>query len=115
MLSRMLYGGRISLTVGLVGVTISFILGITIGGIAGFFGGRIDSMIQRIIEILRSLPELPLWLALSAALPANWSPILIYFGITIILGFLRLAGPRARGALEAAGAAARRTSPSPRG
>ena len=91
-LSRMLYGARISLTVGLVGITISFIVGITVGGIAGFFGGRIDSIIQRIIEILRSLPELPLWLALSAALPANWSPILIYFGITIILGFLHWPG-----------------------
>lgn len=88
MLSRLLYGARISLTVGLVGITISFMLGIVIGGIAGFFGGRIDAFIQRVIEILRSLPELPLWLALSAALPANWSPILVYFGITIILGLL---------------------------
>jgi peptide/nickel transport system permease protein len=88
MLSRLLYGARISLTVGLVGIAISFVLGIVIGGIAGFFGGRVDAVIQRIIEILRSLPELPLWLALSAALPANWSPILVYFGITIILGLL---------------------------
>lgn len=88
MLSRLLYGARISLTVGLVGIAISFVLGIVIGGIAGFFGGRTDAIIQRVIEILRSLPELPLWLALSAALPANWSPILVYFGITIILGLL---------------------------
>ena len=87
-LSRLSYGARISLTIGLVGVAISFVLGIVIGGIAGFFGGRIDSFIQRMIEILRSLPELPLWLALSAALPANWSPILVFFGITIILGLL---------------------------
>jgi peptide/nickel transport system permease protein len=92
MLSRLLYGARISLTIGLVGITISFILGITIGGIAGFFGGMIDNVIQRIIEILRSIPELPLWLALSAALPANWSPILVYFGITIILGMLEWPG-----------------------
>lgn len=88
MLSRLIYGARISLTVGLIGITISFILGITIGGMAGYFGGWVDSSVQRVIEILKSLPELPLWMALSAALPANWSPILIYFGITIILGLL---------------------------
>ena len=88
MASRLLYGGRISLTVGLIGIAISFALGITIGGIAGYFGGWVDSLVQRIIEILRSLPELPLWMALSAALPITWSPILIYFGITVILGLL---------------------------
>jgi peptide/nickel transport system permease protein len=91
-LSRLFYGARISLTIGLVGVAISFVLGIVIGGIAGFFGGTVDNVIQRVIEILRSLPELPLWLALSAALPANWSPILVYFGITIILGLLEWPG-----------------------
>ena len=90
--SRLVYGARISLTIGLVGITVSFVLGITIGGIAGFFGGWVDNLIQRVIEILRSLPELPLWLALSAALPANWSPILVYFGITIILGLLEWPG-----------------------
>jgi len=88
MLSRLLYGGRISLSVGLIGIAISFILGISIGGIAGYFGGWVDNVIQRIIEILRSLPELPLWMALSAALPVTWSPIVVYFGITIILGLL---------------------------
>lgn len=92
MLSRLIYGARISLTIGLVGITVSFVLGITIGGIAGFFGGTVDNIIQRIIEILRSIPELPLWLALSAALPANWSPLLVYFGITIILGLLEWPG-----------------------
>jgi peptide/nickel transport system permease protein len=92
MASRLLYGGRISLTIGLVGITISLVLGITIGAVAGFFGGLVDKTIQRIIEVLRSLPELPLWLALSAALPANWSPILVYFGITIILGLLEWPG-----------------------
>jgi peptide/nickel transport system permease protein len=86
--SRLLYGSRISLTVGLVGITISFILGITIGGLAGYFGGWIDSCIQRVIEVVRSLPELPLWMSLSAVLPITWSPILVYFGITIILGLL---------------------------
>ncbi len=88
MASRLLYAGRISLTVGLVGIAISFILGITIGGVAGYYGGLVDNVVQRIIEILRSLPELPLWMALSAALPVTWSPILVFLGITVILGFL---------------------------
>ena len=92
MLSRIVYGTRISLTVGLIGVSISFLLGITIGGFAGYYGGWVDIIVQRVIEVLRSLPELPLWLALSAALPVNWSPLLIYFGITIILGLLDWTG-----------------------
>lgn len=87
-LSGLVYGARLSLTVGLVGVTISIVLGLFFGGIAGFFGGLIDSAIQRMIEILRSLPELPLWMALSAALPVTWSPVWIYLGITVILGLL---------------------------
>lgn len=86
--SRVIYGSRISLTVGLIGIAVSFTLGIMIGGAAGYFGGWVDASVQRIIEVLRSLPELPLWMALSAVLPINWSPILIYFGITIILGLL---------------------------
>jgi peptide/nickel transport system permease protein len=92
MFSRIVQGTRISLTVGLIGVTISFLLGITIGGFAGYYGGWVDIVVQRVIEVLRSLPELPLWLALSAALPVNWSPLLIYFGITIILGLLDWTG-----------------------
>jgi len=87
-LSRIIYGTRISLTVGLLGIAVSFIIGITLGGISGFYGGWIDNVIQRFIEMVRSFPELPLWMALSAALPVNWSPVLIYFGITIILGLL---------------------------
>ncbi|MEM9224097.1 MAG: ABC transporter permease, partial [Pseudomonadota bacterium] len=79
---------RISLTVGLVGVTISIVLGMFFGGIAGYLGGIVDAAIMRLIEILRSLPELPLWMALSAALPVTWSPLWIYLGITIILGLL---------------------------
>ena len=90
--SRIVHGARISLTVGLFGIIISFILGITIGGIAGYYGGIVDNIIQRAIEIIRSFPELPLWMALSAALPVTWSPILIYFGITIILGLLEWTG-----------------------
>lgn len=88
MASRLLYGGRISLTVGLIGITISFIIGITVGGLAGYFGGWIDNVVQRVIEIIRSLPELPLWMALSAAMPITWSPIVVYLGITLILGLL---------------------------
>ncbi len=87
-LSRVIYGTRISLTVGLLGIAVSFLIGIVLGGISGYFGGWIDNLIQRLIEIVRSFPELPLWMALSAALPVTWSPILIYFGITIILGLL---------------------------
>lgn len=92
MLSRIVYGTRISLTVGLFGITISFVLGIVIGGLAGYYGGWVDSLTQRSIEVIRSFPELPLWMALSAALPVTWSPILIYFGITIILGLLDWTG-----------------------
>ncbi len=92
MASRLLYGGRISLTVGLIGVGLSFFLGLLLGGVAGYFGGRVDHIIQRIIEILQSLPHLPLWMALSAALPVYWSPILIYFGLTLILAILSWTG-----------------------
>jgi peptide/nickel transport system permease protein len=91
-LSRMIYGARISLSIGLVGISISFVLGMLIGGLAGYYGGWVDNLTQRSIEIIRSFPEIPLWLALSAALPVTWSPILIYFGITIILGLLDWTG-----------------------
>ncbi len=92
MLSRILYGARISLTIGLFGVALSLSLGVVIGGMAGYYGGWIDNVVQRIIEVIRSFPELPLWMALSAALPITWSPIVIYFGITIILGLLDWTG-----------------------
>ena len=88
MFSRVAYGARISLTVGLIGITISFIMGITIGGLAGYYGGFVDAVVQRIIEIIRSFPSLPLWMALSAILPVTWSPILVFAGITVILGML---------------------------
>jgi peptide/nickel transport system permease protein len=86
--SRILYGAQLSLTVGLIGITVSFVLGIFFGSVAGYFGGRIDWVINRVIEILRSLPELPLWLALSAAVPSNWSPVAVFFIISVILGIL---------------------------
>src|SRR5262252_6512843 len=88
LLSRMVYGARISLTVGLFGVIVSFTLGIVIGGIAGYYGGWTDMLIQRGIEVVQSFPHLPLWMALSAILPVTWSPLLVYFGITIILGMI---------------------------
>lgn len=90
--SRIVYGTRISLTVGLVGITLSFLLGIILGGISGYYGGWVDSVIQRMIEMIRSFPELPLWMALSAALPVTWNPIWIYFGITIILALFDWTG-----------------------
>jgi peptide/nickel transport system permease protein len=92
MLSRVIYGTRISLTIGLIGISISFTLGIIIGGLAGYYGGWVDAIAQRVIEIIRSFPELPLWMALSAALPVTWSPLWVYFGITLILGFLDWTG-----------------------
>jgi peptide/nickel transport system permease protein len=91
-LSRILYGARISLTIGLLGISISFALGLLIGGLAGYYGGWVDMTVQRLIEIIRSFPELPLWMALSAVLPVTWSPILIYFGITGILAMLDWTG-----------------------
>ena len=91
-LSRILYGARISLTIGLLGIAISFALGLVIGGLAGYYGGWVDMTVQRLIEIIRSFPELPLWMALSAVLPVTWSPILIYFGITGILAMLDWTG-----------------------
>lgn len=91
-LSRIIYGARISLTVGLIGIVISFVLGIVLGGLAGYYGGWVDSLVQRLIEIIRSFPELPLWMALSAALPVTWSPIGVFLGITVILGLVDWTG-----------------------
>jgi peptide/nickel transport system permease protein len=91
-LSRIIYGARISLTIGLIGICVSFVLGIVIGGLAGYHGGVFDLLVQRVIEVLQSLPSLPLWMALAAIMPVTWSPILVYFGITIILGILDWTG-----------------------
>jgi peptide/nickel transport system permease protein len=92
MFSRLVHGARVSLTIGLIGVALSFALGLTLGGLAGYYGGWIDNVVQRAIEVLQSFPRLPLWLALSAALPVAWSPLYVYFGITIILGLLTWTG-----------------------
>ncbi len=90
--SRTLYGGRISLSIGLVGVFISFVLGILLGGISGYFGGVIDDVIQRIIDFLISIPGIPLWMTLAAALPRDWPIIKLYFAITIMLSILGWTG-----------------------
>jgi peptide/nickel transport system permease protein len=90
--SRLMYGTRISLSIGLVGVTISLILGIVLGGISGYYGGTIDLTIQRVIEFLRSIPTIPLWLALGAAIPLEWSVIQVYFAITVILSLIGWTG-----------------------
>lgn len=90
--SRILYGARISTTIGLVGVFLSMVLGIIIGGISGYYGGKIDNFIQRTIEFLISIPTIPLWMALSAALPRYWSQIKVYFAITVILSLIGWTG-----------------------
>ncbi len=83
--TRTLFATRVSLSVGAVGVSIAFILGAVIGGIAGYFGGMIDNIVMRLIEFIRSIPTLPLWLALSAALPREWTSLQVYLAITMIL------------------------------
>ncbi|MCC6453308.1 MAG: ABC transporter permease [Caldilineaceae bacterium] len=86
--TRVIYGARISLSIGLIGVFLALFLGILIGGASGYYGGFLDNILQRTIEFLRSIPSIPLWLALSAALPADWSALRVYFGITIILSLI---------------------------
>ena len=86
--SRIMVATRISLTIGLAGVTVSLFLGILLGGTSAVYGGIVDTVIQRVIEILRSMPTIPLWMGLAAALPNSWSVIQVYFAITIIISFL---------------------------
>jgi peptide/nickel transport system permease protein len=86
--SRIIYGTRVSMTIGLVGVTLSLVLGVILGGVSGYYGGLVDLLIQRVMEILRSMPTIPLWMGLAAAIPAYWSPLLVYFMITIILSVI---------------------------
>ena len=86
--SRLLYATRISVSIGLVGVALSLFLGVLLGGVSGFYGGWVDTLIQRIIEIFRSIPTIPLWMGLAAALPRDWSILQVYFAITIIISLL---------------------------
>ncbi len=88
MLTRIIIGSQISLTIGLVGVALSLSLGTVLGVVSGFFGGWVDDLIQRAIELVRSFPSIPLWMALSAAIPAAWPPMRVYFAVTIILSLI---------------------------
>lgn len=83
--SRNIHASRISLSIGFIGVIVSFILGCLIGGVSGYFGGKVDLVIQRLIEFIISIPTIPLWIALAAALPAHWTSTQVYLGITIVL------------------------------
>jgi peptide/nickel transport system permease protein len=91
-LSRLIHGSRISLSVGLVAIAVTFVLGVVIGGISGYFGGSVDQVIQRGIEIVNAFPQIPLWLAFGAILPADWPPLATYFAITLVLSLLGWTG-----------------------
>ena len=86
--SRLMYASRTSLTIGLAGVALALVLGVFLGGISGYYGGVIDTVIQRVIEILRSIPTIPLWMGLAAALPNDWSVTQVYFAITVIISLI---------------------------
>jgi peptide/nickel transport system permease protein len=92
LLSRLIQGSRVSLSIGLVGVAMNFFLGVLLGGISGYFGGRIDNLIQRTIEVVNAFPNIPLWLALAAVIPASWSSLQTYFAITVLLSLLSWTG-----------------------
>ena len=88
MFSRTVHGARVSLSIGLLGVFASLVLGVLIGGISGYMGGRVDSLVQRVIDVIRSLPTIPLWLGLAAAVPREWGPLTTYFVITLLLSLI---------------------------
>jgi len=90
--SRVIFASQISLSVGLVGVFLSLGLGILLGGVSGLIGGWLDNLIPRLIELLRSIPDIPLWMAMATAVPARWDPVVVYFGITVILSLLGWTG-----------------------
>lgn len=90
--SRTVYGARISLTIGLVSVALTFFLGALLGGLSGYLGGAVDYVIQRVIEFLRAIPQLPLWMTLAAVVPREWPPLNVYFAITLILALLNWVG-----------------------
>lgn len=92
MLSRLIYGSQISLSIGLVSVFLSLVLGILLGGISALVGGWVDNFIQRLIEVIKSVPDIPLWMALSTAVPARWDPVYVYFGITVVLSLIGWTG-----------------------
>lgn len=86
--SRIVYGTRVSMSIGLVGVAVSLVIGLILGGISGYYGGRVDRWIQRTIEFLRSMPTIPLWMGLAAAIPLTWDPLAVYFMITVLLSLI---------------------------
>ena len=90
--SRLIWGTRVSMSIGLIGVLLSLILGVLLGGLSGYFGGVLDSFIQRSIEFFRSIPSIPLWMGLAAAFPPSMPPLQVYFGITIILSLIGWTG-----------------------
>jgi peptide/nickel transport system permease protein len=90
--SRVIHGTRITMSIGLIGVAMSLVFGIVLGGISGYYRGAIDNIIQRIIEFIRSIPTIPLWMGLAAAIPVNWSPLQVYFTITLILSLVGWTG-----------------------
>ena len=92
LLTRLVYGTRISMSIGLVGVCISLLLGVVLGAVSGFYGGVVDTVIQRIIEVISSMPTIPLWLGLAAAIPLSWSPLTVYFVITLIVSLFGWTG-----------------------
>jgi peptide/nickel transport system permease protein len=92
LLSRLIHGTRVSMSIGLIGVCISLCLGVILGSISGFYGGAVDMVIQRVIEVISSMPTIPLWLGLAAAIPLTWSPITVYFVITLIVSLFGWTG-----------------------
>jgi peptide/nickel transport system permease protein len=90
--SRIIYGSRISLSIGLVGVFLTFVFGLTLGGISGYFGGVVDTIVMRVVDLLISIPTIPLWMALAAALPRDWPVIKTYFAITMIFSVIGWTG-----------------------
>jgi peptide/nickel transport system permease protein len=92
LLSRLVFGSRISLSIGLVAIVATFMLGITLGGISGYVGGWTDTLLQRVIEVINAFPQLPMWLAIAALMPESWPPLMVYFVITLVLSMLNWTG-----------------------
>lgn len=87
-MSRIIIGTRVSMSIGLVGVAVSLVIGVILGGVSGYYGGWIDSLIQRVIEFIRSVPTIPLWMGLAAAIPLDWPPLRSYFVVTVIVSMI---------------------------
>jgi peptide/nickel transport system permease protein len=92
LLSRLIYGTRVSMSIGLIGVAMSLTIGVVLGSLSGFYGGWVDLAIQRLIEVISAMPTIPLWLGLAAAVPLTWSPLKVYFVITLIVSLLAWTG-----------------------